>query len=156
MAPKAFSVTVRDTDMGFKEMVLGAESLQKQAYVKVGVIGQESHGDGLTVVDVATFHEFGTETVPPRSFVRATVDNNLSRIQARQDEALDAILFRGADAHEEIGKVGLQIQGMMQKRIKDRIPPPNAPSTIERKGSNVPLIDTGQLWRAISFEVGTE
>lgn len=153
---KAFSVTVKDTDMGFEEMVLGAESLLRQAYVKVGVIGQASHGDGLTIVDIATFHEFGTEHVPPRSFVRATVDGNIQKIQDRQEEIMDKILFEGADAQVEMGRLGLEVQGMMQKRIKDRISPPNKPSTIARKGSDVPLIDTGQLWRAISFEVGTE
>lgn len=30
---------------------------------------------------------------------------------------------------------------------------PNAPATIERKGSSAPLLDTGQMWQSITHEV---
>jgi hypothetical protein len=153
---KRFSVSVKDKDLGFDKMIRGAESFLKQPYIKVGVIGDSGHSEGLTVVDIATFHEFGTETVPQRSFVRSTVDANIDQIRAKQKDLIDAVLFRGADLRRELGLIGLDLQGKMQKRIKDRIPPPNAESTIRAKGSDVPLIDTGQLWRSISYEVGVE
>ena len=152
-------VTVKDKDKGWARMVLGAESLIPQPYVKVGVIGtpaRESVGGGVPVADVATFHEFGTENAPQRSFIRATVDGNIKKIQDRQNVIMKWVLFEGADTNRELAKLGLELQGMIQQRIKDRIPPPLAESTIKSKGSDVPLIDTGQLWRAVSFEVGKE
>jgi hypothetical protein len=41
----------------------------------------------------------------------------------------------------------------MQQRIADRIDPPNAASTIKRKGSSVPLIDEGILRTSILGQV---
>jgi len=44
-------------------------------------------------------------------------------------------------------------------RIKENIfrgePPPNAPSTIEKKGFNAPLWETGELFNTVSYKVDT-
>lgn len=156
MAAPGFKLEVKDTDMGFDDMVRGAESFLSQPYIKVGVIGNATHGDGLTVVDVATFHEFGTETIPQRSFIRATVDEGLKSIQDEQDKIIDRVLFQGANFDKEAGKLGLAVQSKIQQKILSRIPPALKPATIRAKGSDVPLVDTGQLVRSVSFEVGKE
>ena len=51
--------------------------------------------------------------------------------------------------------LGMALVGDVQQRIRNRIPPPNAPYTIARKGSDVPLIDTGRLRQSIDFVVET-
>ena len=49
--------------------------------------------------------------------------------------------------------LGQKYVGQIQARISAGIPPPLAESTIARKGSSVPLIDTGQLRSAVTYEV---
>jgi hypothetical protein len=154
--------TVKNKDMGWDAMIAGSEELTKNPGVRVGVMGKAQHGDGLTVVDIATFHEFGTEHIPQRSFVRATVDSKLNEIKELQKKELTDVLFNGKPAKVGLGRIGAWLAGQMQQRITDRIDPPLTLATIAAKikfkGNkaligDVPLIDTGQLRRSITWKV---
>ncbi len=46
--------------------------------VRVGVLGTSGRSDGLTNAEVGAAHEFGTSTVPRRSFLRMPVSEKLS------------------------------------------------------------------------------
>ena len=48
---------------------------------------------------------------------------------------------------------GAWSKGEIQARIARGVPPPNAASTVKRKGSSTPLIDTGILRSSIDYEV---
>jgi hypothetical protein len=43
---------------------------------------------------------------------------------------------------------------IVQMRISQGIPPALAQATVDRKKSSVPLVDTGQLRSAITWQVG--
>jgi hypothetical protein len=51
--------------------------------------------------------------------------------------------------------MGLRMTADQRKRITEGegIPPPLAESTVKEKGSSRPLVDTGQLWRALLHDV---
>lgn len=66
---------------------------------------------------------------------------------------MQAFLHGDHSFYKELERVGLWAQGSIQQRISDGIPPPNAESTIRRKGSSTPLIDTGQLRTSIKYRV---
>ena len=52
-----------------------------------------------------------------------------------------------------IGEVGL---AELKKTFRSNLPPPNAPSTIAKKGEGKnTLFDKGELFRALAFEVRT-
>lgn len=115
-----------------------------------------------TLIEVAIVNEFGGfgpqgNEIPKRSFIRGWVDESRKEIEQRMAQFLIAEVRQGGLARFHmampLGLTGIWAQGMIQKRISDRIPPPNAPYTIEKKGSDVPLIDTGQLRSAISWKV---
>lgn len=119
--------------------------------IKVGVLeGDEQHGDDdLTILELATIHEFGTDNIPARSFIRGWFDEN--------QDAIRAVLLQEFRKEVESGdylaageRVVLWAVASIQKRIADRIPPPLDPKTIARKGSSVPLIDTGVLRSSIT------
>lgn len=112
-----------------------------------------ANGPPLTVLEVAIMNEFGTDTIPERSFIRAWVD--LEGDEARKwMRALIKQVIRGAITKEvALERFGQKVQGSIQARIADGIPPPNAPATVERKGSSTPLIDTGQLRSSITYKV---
>jgi len=49
--------------------------------------------------------------------------------------------------------LGLQVVGQIQQRITSLREPPNKPSTIRRKKTDNPLIDTGFLRSSTTFEL---
>ena len=118
---------------------------------------QERAGEPKTLIEVAVINEFGKDGVPKRSFLRGWVDQN--RKQIREQIVKTIILdvkqsgLENLMLNRTLGLLGVWGQGQIQAFISNRIPPPNAPYTIEKKGSDVPLIDTGQLRSSISWKV---
>jgi phage gpG-like protein len=151
----------------------------RPAAVKVGVFGAKgdevhksdkgSKAATITNVEVATIHEFGLG-VPERSFLRAYVDGNESRIRLMffvqmqrliRDALEHARPITDSDRTRVLSRVALKIVGEVQGRIKDGIAPPLAESTIRQKTVNgkrgtTPLIDTGQLRSSIGFAVSLD
>lgn len=126
--------------------------------VRVGVLGEKGGAQhkgspaGITVAEIAEIHEFGLG-VPERSWLRDWIDANTRQIadRIRREEAE---VVKGKRTREQaIKRLGVWIQGEIQQRIADGIPPPNAPSTIAKKGSSKPLIDTGQLRQSITHKI---
>lgn len=107
---------------------------------------------GSDVVMKAVANEFGTRHVPERSFIRATLDRNRDAYMEMLEEALDRGLD-GDDLEREMARIGAVVVGDIQRYMTELREPPNAPSTVRAKGSANPLIDTGQLRRAIDFRV---
>ncbi len=153
------SVKISDTDKGFAKLLAEAAKAKKGT-VDVGILAKEgaessSTNPKLTVYEIATFNEFGLG-VPERSFIRGYVDD---KEQAIRDDIkkLALLVVQGKKTTEEaLDLLGLKVVGGMQKRISDGILPANAPSTIARKGSSKPLIDTGQLRSSITHRVNSK
>lgn len=118
-------------------------------------------GSGPTTLQVAMWNEFGVG-VPERSFLRSTFDlkvneyrKNVVRGMAREVyEAARTKRTLTAGTSITLKRLALKMEGDIKRRIGARqIPPPNAPSTIARKGSSTPLVDSGQLRRTITGAV---
>jgi phage gpG-like protein len=155
---------VTDKDKGWKKI---AEAMRGPSLeVGVGLIGpkasQQHRDSDLTVAEIGTLHEFGysfttpagTEVeVPARSFLRATIDQNQAKYTRQITQAARAITSGKISTHLALDLIGQGAVGDVQQRIADGIPPPNAPSTIARKGSSKPLIASGQTRQEITHEV---
>jgi hypothetical protein len=157
---------VRDIDHGFQELKaelkrLAAEGLE----VKVGILGdtdKNERTDGpLTNVEIGAIHEFGGGNVPQRSFLRSTVDLKQAEYRRLINNGLrKMVTHRGGSLRDGAMRllelVGMKAAADVKARITEGagIPPPLAPSTIARKGSSRPLVDTGQLLNSISWKVG--
>lgn len=120
--------------------------------VRVGYQEGATYPDGTPVVNVALWNELGTVNIPPRPFIRQTVDNNQARIQAQMKSAVNK-LNNGADAETVLKELGVFTKGLMQKEIKNGEFEPNAQSTIAKKGSDRPLIDTGLLRQSVNYVI---
>lgn len=125
--------------------------------IVVGVLGAKAsagHGEEATMVDVATWMEFGIPgRVEPRSFLRDTLTMKQAQIVGQAHKEIRAYLLGKREARASWERIGLAVVGFVQQRIADGIPPELDQVTIDRKGSSVPLIDTGQLRSSITFEV---
>jgi hypothetical protein len=139
----------------------------KKARITVGIHGDEgaslkddatfeadgalTPNSGLTVAEVAAFHEFGHPrypepgTYPPRSFIRGWFDESVAKNRNLIADQLDLVMRGKLTLEVALERVALKCEADVKRRIRNRIPPPLAESTKKRKGSSVPLIDTGQL-----------
>lgn len=156
---------VRDIDRGydkFKRQMMRMKRLTP--YVAVGFVGESAwqpkeDEDGpsadVTVVDVATFNEFGTNRIPARPFVRTTFEMNEKKFVSIIRQIKIQLATGNVAIKDGLSLVGLFAQSEIQKTIgkSDSLFEPNAPSTIEKKGSSKPLIDTGQMRQSVTFEV---
>lgn len=94
--------------------------------------------------------------IPERSFIRSTVDAHAKGDWARESEALKKAVIDGMTVDTALKRMGMLIKSAIQAKIRSNVPPPNAPATIDRKGSSKTLIDTGQLLNSIDYEVHRE
>lgn len=142
----------------------GLEDLQKRmkdargrSVVKVGI--QETAGShkesegGLSVADVGSFHEFGTDTIPQRSFIRAPIQDNKTDLQTLQRKLLREVMLGGKSTGEALALIGEKAQSDMIAAINAGIEPGLEQATIDAKGSSTPLIDSGQLKQSIRYKV---
>lgn len=159
-------MSVTDRDLGFRALMRRFADANVSA-VTVGVHSDEGEdaaegGGDLTVLDVVTFHEFGTkseegeEIIPERSFIRAGVDQNEKAIKSLLKNVTRAVISnrKRMSPRRALEIVGADITRKIQGRIRDGIAPPLAAATLARKGGKTtPLIDTGQLIQSITFQV---
>ena len=141
----------------------------KKLQVRVGFQhGRASDpGSGADLADVAAWNELGTEHSPPRPFLRQSVDNNADPINAMCASQLKRITNGQASAREALQDLGDMQKALVQNEIKTGSFEPNAPITIsggwmwrkgrafyvKGKGSDRPLIDTGQLRYSVNFTI---
>ena len=146
---------LKDTDQGYRDLMKRALGLKAAAHIDVGILdGSEPHaGSSLTVLEIGLIHEFGNDHVPERSFIRAWFDEDEATLREDLVKLAQSVL-EGKRTRDEILEIlGQRAVGRIQDRIARGIEPPNAPSTIARKGSSTPLVDTGVLRSKISYRV---
>lgn len=130
------------------------------ARVKVGIIGaaagEEHEGAGATNAEIGAAHEFGTATVPERSWLRSTFRDPEKREQLRRLQArlLRDLMAGKINVLQAMGLLGAWGMGAIKATItRDGHFAPLKPATIARKGSSRPLVDTGQMVGAITWAV---
>lgn len=152
-------MAVKDTDKGYRETLRTLLSLDGATAIYVGVRGDAGESeDGTPLAQVAAANEFGTDRIPERSFLRSTVDAQ----QGAYEDLLEQVVTEAVDGgglpalDRGLDRIGLTAVADVQRTMRDLKDPPNAPSTVARKGSDNPLIDTGRLRQSISHEVKRE
>lgn len=134
-----------------------------EPYIKVGVLatqgGNEPHSENspITMVELAAIHEFGSPAanIPERSFIRRTMREKQEQIKKMFAAAAKGMIERRLTYQKSCALIGTFLATSVKNRItqEQHIPPPLQPKTIERKGSDRPLVDTGRLVGAITYEV---
>jgi hypothetical protein len=128
-----------------------AEKLGNGKAVKVGFLENASYPDsGLPVAQVAFWDEFGTSKTPARPFMRTTIANKKGGWGPALAKIAKATNY---DAAKTMTQMGGAIQGQFQHAINEWSDPPNAESTVARKGFNKPLIDTAHMIKHVDYEV---
>lgn len=114
--------------------------------------GQVADDKGVDMAQIAMFNELGTSTAPARPFLRDSVDENEDVIRDQCGKELKK-LTTGATAEAVLKRVGALGVRLVQEKIESGSFEPNAPSTIKKKGSDKPLIDTGRMRQSVKYVV---
>lgn len=148
-------VKITVVDHGYKVLMESVAGLSEPTSIAVGVLERDAQTEdgAVTVLDVGTWNEFGTVGIPSRSFIRDWVDGNRKRAQGILKKLLQRVIAGELTEDAALEQFGAWAKGEIQARIARGVPPPNAASTVKRKGSSTPLIDTGILRSSIDYEV---
>lgn len=117
---------------------------------------------GEELVTIATANEFGAMTgknrsivLPARPFVRSTMDENQGKYERQTDRELRAVLDGQKTIVQAFEVLGLLVETGIRNKIRTLKVPANAQSTIDRKGSDNPLIDEETMLNSVRYVVKT-
>ena len=91
---------------------------------------------------------------PPRPVLEPAIEHNKEAI-AKQLQKASRVALDGDNPEVELHRVGMLGQNFARDWFTNPANdwPPNSPITEERKGSDKPLIDTGELRKAITYVI---
>lgn len=128
--------------------------------VQVGIVEPTNYGpdnDNLSVATVWSWQEEGlpAQNIPPRPAIRVGFmapikKGSYDKIFA---ESMQRIAEGKSTFKQEYTRIGVQAQVDLKKAVADWDSPRNAPLTVELKGFDNPLIDSGLLYDSIDFKV---
>jgi len=141
--------------------------------VHIGIFADAKREDGAPMLVIAAANEFGAKIpkrqarfgnlddenpggwviIPERSYLRAWFDENVDALQATMEHLIGQVVEGKISGRAALETIGGYVATHVQAYMVDLKTPPNAPSTIRRKGSSNPLIDTGQLKDSITWKV---
>lgn len=117
----------------------------------------ETYAPGSTpVAMIAAVHEFGSpeQGIPERPFMRSSMRANAQKYVRLNKINLVRILRGQLTTEQALGQLGEMAKGDVQDTLRNGDFAPLKQSTIDRKGSSKPLIDTGQLRQSVTYELG--
>lgn len=152
MVQVAFGVRQQNT-VEFKDLGL------KRITQKVKEFGMLELNIGFLDEEIATravWQEFGTATIPQRSFLRSTMfeqRDKISTLWAKETRRM--IKTPKVSAVNAVERVGISITKMVENKIRRSRSwaEPNAPSTVASKGNNYPLHDTGEMANSVRWTI---
>lgn len=101
-------------------------------------------------------HEHGSPLfrVPPRPVLEPAIENSKDQLAELMKDTAN-IALDGKDISPSLNEVGLQGQNIARAWFTDPNNnwAPNAQSTVDKKGSEQPLIDTGELRKSITYTI---
>lgn len=140
----AGGVQITDKDTGFKALQDWHKRNAGGAHIDVGFFAEK-------IATYAAANEFGTATIPERSFIRSTFDEETPKLQAMLDAAVIRAQEKNIDLVDALIAPANYLRTAIINKIQSGVDPANAPSTVARKGSNTPLVHTGQMQQALSW-----
>lgn len=127
-----------------------ASKLAKASEVRVGFLEGATYPDGTPVAEVAAIQNFGSTDIPARPFFSNMVSDKSPQWGERFAKVLAAADY---DTDLALARMGEGIAGQLRQSIVDTNDPPLARRTVERKGHDKPLVDTGHMLASVDKEV---
>lgn len=124
--------------------------------VLVGIPGNDQQPTGESTAGIARVHEFGSpkKNIPERSFLRAGIRAANEELIALSKRDMKKVVRGKMTMTMAMNRLGVMAVGQVQKYIgqSENFAPLSA-RTIAEKGSDKPLIDTGNMRQSITYVV---
>lgn len=151
--PTVSLINTQQVEQALKDL---AKRMTGPTKVLVGVPkGSGSYEDGLTYATVLAVNNFGSADglIPPRPALQPAIEKGAPQYQRLAELMIPKVLSGQMEMHMLLEQMGQLAEGHVKQEITDLRTPPNAASTIAKKGSDNPLIDTGALRQSIRYVV---
>jgi hypothetical protein len=132
-----------------------AQGVSKPATLSVGFLEGSTASNGDSIPLRAALNEFGHTmpngtVVPPRPFFRSML---ASKSPEWPSAVANLLKTNDYDAEKTLALAGEGIKGQLQSSIAEFNSVPLAQSTIDRKGSEKQLVETGDMLNAVGYAV---
>lgn len=127
------------------------DKLRTPHYALVGIhqaAGMTDDGQ-MTVATLGAIQHFGNDRIPARRWLDEGAETGTKEYL----ETIQEGIKDGLDSKQIMARVGVEAEGAIKQYITDLDTPPNKPSTIKRKGSSNPLIDSGNMRNSVTSVV---
>lgn len=139
------SIQITDEDSAMNALIASLDA--GELSVEVGIL------DVAEQATIGFYQEMGTRNIPARPFISSTIDENVAKYEKALADGLAAVLDGRTTLEAALLRLGAVVAADIKVKITRLAAPPNAPSTIARKGSSNPLVDTGALRNAVNFSL---
>lgn len=131
--------------------------------LRIGFFSEDTYSEenaNLPVAAVAAWQDLGApfdgpKNIPPRPFMRLGLKEILKTnvyTQRYKEAFLKTILGRGT-INSSYNGIAKAVVPDLQKTITDWVYPPNAAFTVQEKGRDDPLVDTGKMRDSVKAKV---
>lgn len=137
---------------GLRERITGLAKKDVVVGVTRATAGRDDEVNNATL---AAIHEFGVpeKKIPERDFIRSAFAKHKEEHIKSHAANLKKVVRGEMAAEEAMSALGEQAAGDVQDNIRTGNFKELADSTVARKGSTQPLIDSGDLRKSITHEV---
>lgn len=143
--------SVNEILVEFERLKSACRSMDGKKIV-VGIVGD---GVDSEVLKIAAAHEYGTDKLPERSFIRASFDADQDKLGSIVSGQVNKVLSGQISADAAANAIGAQATQLVQNFIdENRVKPP---SDFSKKTQHTTLYETGTHIRdRIAFKVEEE
>ena len=142
-----------DLRVGFLEGATYPARTNARFLAAVGSKATPKVQPSMPIAQAAFWNEFGTTTVPSRPFFRTTIAAKSKQWGEKLGNALIATDYNGEAALRMLGQ---DVADDITRSIAEWDSPPNAELTQRIKGFDKPLVDSGDMQRAVDYEIVTK
>ncbi len=154
MAKRTRTKKTKVIDKGYNRIIRSLK-LTDKSRIETGFFqGAKVSGSNFTIPEIAAVNEFGSRDghIPERSFMRTTFDENRIRNIAFAKQQLSDVITGKRTVLIAMDRLGIKFRDDIKLKITEIKTPPNALGTIEDKGFDNPLINTGTMRSRVTFK----
>jgi len=144
------NITVPNLDKVMNDISKELAKVTTDKFVTVGVHQDDNaRPDQANNAQIGAMNHFGTDRIPARPWLDVGVASASQEVLDTIAEAIED----GEPMDVALNRVGLVAVAGVQNYMDELSSPANAPSTVKRKGSDNPLIDTGELKQSVNYKI---
>lgn len=147
-------------DRGLKKIIKEYNKARNKedSFVTIGLHKDATYPDGTSVGEVAFYNEYGTKSIPARPFLQLTLLTYMKEFEELHKKLLNKLLNGKANIETILKSLGFRIQAKIQNTIKQASSwaDPNSASTLTRKSTGRPLIDSGTMLNSVGYQITVE